>query len=83
MSSTGDIVLDATTCTTGKSEEKKKKKRTGRIAKKRLHIFMDHSKLAFNGWEDVAEPWNFQNCEAFIDWCHNSRGFPLLWEYGF
>jgi hypothetical protein len=38
---------------------------------------MDHSKLAFNGWEDVAEPWNFQNCEAFIDWCHISRGFPL------
>jgi hypothetical protein len=77
MSSTGNVVLGAAACTTGKSENKRRKRRTGRIAKKRLHIFMDHSKLTFNGWEDVAEPWNFQNCEAFIDWCHISRGFPL------
>jgi hypothetical protein len=77
MSSTGDVVLGATACTIRTTVEKKRKKRTGRIAKKRLHIFMGHNKLAFNGWEDVAEPWNFQNCEAFIDWCHISRGFLL------
>jgi hypothetical protein len=77
MSSTRDIVLGATACATGTTEDKKKKKRTGRITKKRLHIFMDQTKLAFNGWEDVAEPRNFQNCEAFIDWCHISREFLL------
>jgi hypothetical protein len=58
-------------------ERQEKKKRTGRIAKKTLHIFIDQTKLAFNGWEDVAKPWNFQNFEAFIDQCHIFRGFPL------
>jgi hypothetical protein len=77
MSSTRDVVLGVAACTTGTMEDKKRKKRSGRIAKKKLHIFMDQTKLAFNGWEDVAKPWNFQNCEAFIDWCHISRGFPL------
>jgi hypothetical protein len=51
MSSTGDVVLGAPASTTQTTVDKKKKKRTGRIAKKRLHIFMDHSKLAFNRWE--------------------------------
>jgi hypothetical protein len=48
--------LGATACTTRTIVDKRKKKRTGQIAKKRLHIFMDPTKLAFNGWEDVAEP---------------------------
>jgi hypothetical protein len=56
MSSTRDVVLGAAACTTGTTEDKKRKKRPRRIAKKRFHIFMDHMKLAFNGWEDVAEP---------------------------
>jgi hypothetical protein len=59
MSSTGDVVLGAAACSRGTTEDKKRKRRTRRIAKKRLHIFMDHTKLAFNGWEDVAKPWNF------------------------
>ena len=37
---------------------------------------MDESKLAFFGWKDVAEPWNFSNYEAYIKWCHISRDFP-------
>lgn len=55
MSSTQDVVSDVVTCIIGTMEDKKSKKRTGRIAKKRLHIFMDQTKLAFNGWEDVTE----------------------------
>jgi hypothetical protein len=40
MSSTQDLVLDATTRKMPKRKDKKqKKKRTGRIGKKRLHIF--------------------------------------------
>jgi hypothetical protein len=42
----------------------------------RLHIFLDDNKLAFNKWEDVPEPWSFDNCEAYIEWNHISRGFP-------
>jgi hypothetical protein len=76
MSSTQGVVLGAAALNTPRTSNKKKKKRTCKSAKKRLHIFMDHSKLAFNGWEEVVEPWNFNNCEAYIEWCHISRGFP-------
>jgi hypothetical protein len=52
------------------------KKRNGKNTKKRLHIFFDETKKAFLGWEDVAELGNFSICEAYIEWCHISRGFP-------
>jgi hypothetical protein len=51
------------------------KKRTRKIGKKRLHIF-DESKKAFDGWEDLPEPWTFETCEAYIEWCHIGKGFP-------
>jgi hypothetical protein len=41
--------LDAVVLNTLRRKDKKKKKRIGRPAKKMLHIFMDYSKLAFNG----------------------------------
>jgi hypothetical protein len=50
-------------------KDKKKKKKTGRNAKKKVHIFMVESKLVFLGWKWVPEPWN-------IGWCHISRSFP-------
>jgi hypothetical protein len=76
MSSTQDVVFGVVALNTPKRKEKRMKKRgTGRIGKKRLHIFLDDSKLAFNGWEDVLKPWSFENCEAHIEWCHISRVF--------
>jgi hypothetical protein len=41
-------------------DKRQRKKRTGRIGKKRLHIFLDESKKTFNGWEEVPEPWTFE-----------------------
>ena len=52
-----------------------KKKRNGKNTKKRLHIFFDETKKAFLGWKDVAELGNFSTYEAYIEWCHISRGF--------
>jgi hypothetical protein len=69
---TQEVVLGAAALNTLRRKDKKKKKGTGRPTKKKLHIFMDHSKLAFNGWEEMAEPWNFNNCDAYIEWCHIS-----------
>jgi hypothetical protein len=59
-----------------KKDNREKKIRTGRIGKKRLHIFFDESKKAFNGWEEVPELWTFETCEAYIEWCHIGRDFP-------
>ena len=76
MSSTQDLVLGATARKTYKRKDKRqRKKRTGRIGKKRLHIFVDENKLAFNRWEEVPELWTFETCEAYIEWCHIGRGF--------
>jgi hypothetical protein len=57
-------------------DKKHKKKRMDRNTKKRLHIFKDVSKLAFNGWKEVPEPGSFDNYEAYIEWCHIGRDFP-------
>jgi hypothetical protein len=54
----------------------RKKKGTGRHTKKRLHIFFNESQKAFLGWKEVQEPRNFSSYEAYIDWCHISKGFP-------
>jgi hypothetical protein len=77
MTSTQDLVLGAVARKTPKRKDnRKKKQRTSRIGKKRLHIFLDESKLAFNRWEEVPKPWSFKTCEAYIEWCHIGRDFP-------
>jgi hypothetical protein len=73
MSSTQDVVLSAAALNTLERKDKRKKKK--RMSKKRLYIFLDDSKLAFNGREDVPKLWSFDNCEAYIEWCHISRDF--------
>jgi hypothetical protein len=77
MSSTREVVLGAAALNTlTRKYKKKKKKRTGRNAKKRLHIFLDENKKAFLEWEDVPKPCNFNTCETFVEWCHISSRFP-------
>jgi len=66
----------------GTSAERKRlkdlqRKRGGRRQRKRLHVLQNPLKLAFRGWEDVAEPWQLSMCEEFIEWCHIDRHFPL------
>jgi hypothetical protein len=68
--------LGAVAFNTPRRKDKKRKKKTSRSTKKRLYIFIDHSKLAFNGLEEVAKPWNFNNYETYIEWYHISQGFP-------
>jgi hypothetical protein len=76
MSLTQDLILDAEACKTHRKKDKRqRKKRTGKTGKKRLHIFFDKNKKAFNGWEDVPELWTFETCEAYVEWYHIGKGF--------
>jgi hypothetical protein len=77
MTSTQDLVLGAAARKMPKRKDnREKKRRMGRIVKKRLHIFRNESKLAFNGWKEVPKPWSLETCDAYIEWCHIGRGFP-------
>jgi hypothetical protein len=74
MTSTQDVVLGATARKTQRTRDKRERpKRTRKLGKKRLHILLDDTKKAFGGWEDLPEPWTFQTCEAYIEWCQFSR----------
>jgi hypothetical protein len=77
MTSTQDVVLGAAARKMQRRKDKRqRKKRTGRPGKKRLHILLDETKKAFDGWKDRPEPWTFQTCEAYIEWCHIGKSFP-------
>jgi hypothetical protein len=77
MTSTQDLLFVAVARKTPKRKDKRqKKKRTCKIGKKRLHIFLDESKNVVNGWKEVPELWTFGTCESYIELCHIGRGFP-------
>jgi hypothetical protein len=53
MTSTQDVVLGVAASKTQRRKDKRqRKKRKGRLGKKRLHILLDETKKAFDGWED-------------------------------
>jgi len=41
-----------------------------------LHVLRNPTKLAFKGWEEVLEPWSFEDCVNYIEWCHIDKVFP-------
>ena len=43
--------------------------------RKRLKVLDNPNKLAFRGWIDVPEPWTFEQCKQYIEWCHVGKGF--------
>jgi hypothetical protein len=51
--------------------------RPGVHHKKRLHILLDESCKAFKGWQDQPDPWTYNVCEFYIEWCHISKLWPL------
>jgi hypothetical protein len=67
MTSTQDVVLGAAAHKKQiRTETRHRPKRTGRPGKKRLHILLDDTKKAFDGWEDLLEPWTHETCEEYI-----------------
>jgi hypothetical protein len=61
MTSTQDIVLGVAAYKKQRRTEKRHRpKRTCKPGKKRLHILLDDTKKAFDGWEDLPEPWTFR-----------------------
>ena len=43
--------------------------------RKRLKVLDNPNKLAFRGWTDVPEPWTFEQCKQYIEWCHVGKAF--------
>lgn len=66
----------ATPATMTKEERDKTRLRTGNKQRKRLHVLRNPEKLAFRGWEEVLQPWSFEDCANYIEWCHIDKAFP-------
>ena len=49
--------------------------RCGKPWRKRLKVLDNPNKLAFKGWIDVPEPWTFEQCKQYIEWCHVGKAF--------
>ena len=49
--------------------------RHGKPCRKRLKVLDNPHKLAFRGWTDVPEPWTFEQCKQYIEWCHVGKAF--------
>lgn len=63
--------------TLDKSARDKNRKRAGKMQKKRIHVLQNPAKIAFRGWEAIPEPWSYNDCVNYIEWCHISKVFPL------
>ena len=51
------------------------RERRGKPCRKRLKVLDNLEKLAFRGWTDVPEPWTFEHCKQYIEWCHVGNAF--------
>ena len=49
--------------------------RRGKPCKKRLKVLDNPHKVAFRRWTDVPEPWTFEQCKQYIEWCHVGKAF--------
>ena len=49
--------------------------RRGKPCRKRLKVLDNPHKVAFRGWTDVPEPWTFEQCKQYIEWCHVGKAF--------
>ena len=47
----------------------------GKPCRKCLKVLDNPQKLAFRGWTDVPEPWTFEHCKQYIEWCHIEKVF--------
>ena len=55
------------------------KDRRGKPCRKRLKVLDNPYKVAFRGWTDVPEPWTFEQCKQYIEWCHVGKAFIRDW----
>ena len=43
--------------------------------RKCLKVLDNPDKLAFREWTHVPEPWTFEQCKQYIEWCHVGKAF--------
>ena len=51
------------------------RKRHGQLCKKRMKVLNNAEKLSFRGWKDIPEPWTYNKCKQYIEWCHVGKAF--------
>ena len=49
--------------------------RHGKPSRKHLKVLDNPQKVAFRGWTNVLEPWTFEHCKQYIEWCHVGKAF--------
>ena len=49
--------------------------RRDKPCRKHLKVLDNPQKLAFKGWTEVPEPWTFEYCKQYIEWCHVEKAF--------
>ena len=47
----------------------------GKLCRKRLKVLDNPEKLALREWIDIPEPWTFEHCKQYIEWCHVGKAF--------
>ena len=58
-----------------RAQQERTRERRGKPCRKRLKVLDNLEKLAFRGWIDVPEPWMFEHCKQYIEWCHVGKAF--------
>ena len=49
--------------------------RRDKPCRKHLKVLDNPNKLAFRGWTDAPDPWTFEQCKQYIEWCHVGKAF--------
>ena len=57
------------------AERNRVRERRGQHCRKWMKVLNNGEKLAFRGWKDVPEPWTYEMCKQYIEWCHNEKAF--------
>ena len=58
-----------------RSQRDRTRDRRRKLCRKRLKVLDNPHKVAFRGWTDVPEPWTFEQCKQYIEWCHVGKVF--------
>ena len=57
------------------SQRDRTRDQRGKPWRERLKVLDNPHKVAFKGWTNVLEPWTFEQCKQYIEWCHVGKAF--------
>ena len=62
-----------------RADKDRGQERRGQLCRKRMKVLNNAEKLASRGWKDVPEPWTYEKCKQYIEWCHVGKVFNRDW----